>query len=264
MLNLRSRHRLTKFVLLGAVLARVSTAAVPAGESCSPAQVGPVLASKLAIAWNQGTVRAWDVTGEFWSASFNGELTSLGAMIRVQFDKICNVAVYPDNGLTIRIVPRSLTVATQESVISPVGTTIGVLGIAAGEQVIFMYPAKIAAAIARGKGQSVNSGVFKSIAQFPHELDLEYNFGKTIVSILSTSGKKSLRTTAEMVFRDLRSQGFQPTSGSESAIDSLDSVFVSRRHESFWIHSQAVARVEFEQLKRGITRVNIHETRQVR
>lgn len=241
--------------------------ALAAQSTCEPSQVAAVLSDGTKSQWNQGTARSWDVKGDLWSMPVAGDVRKLAHELKKRLEGGCDVSIYDSNSLTIRVLPKQVESVAEDkharntptSLISPVGTTIGVFAPSPHAMMLIMYPAKIAAAIARGTGTTPRKDLKEVFAKFPAELDIEYNFGMFTVSTFGGTGTLTMRQAADIAFSDLRKQGYTPAPGSQKQISAFDHFFAPDRHESFWIKKDGMARVELEKLKNGKVRINIHE-----
>lgn len=269
-------------VTLWIALVGTSTAfsATPISDQCDPKSVGAILAKGLGTAWNEGTARAWDEKGEFWSMPISGKLDRVEQILKEKMSGFCDVKIASIGGFTVRITTKNVAKKNQADVeifkktstpppmpafpnlVSPDGTTIGSFSPGPGELMLILYSAKIASAIARGQGISRQLDFPETAKAFKPDLDLEYNFGEIAVIMTGGSGKMTMRDATTTVLRDVRKLGYAPLPNSEKAINSLDGLFLPDRHESFWSNSAGVLRIELEKQKNGLVRVNIHETRQ--
>lgn len=245
-----------------------------AEDKCSTAAVGKVLEAKLSTKWHQGTVRAWDEQGEFWSMPMATAPDKLAAILNKEFKENCEVFIADLASFSARILPKNNAKLSIEEIIkdakrhplkntkdlvSKSGVTLGLFAPQKNELILIMYPAKIAAAIARGTGTALRSDLKDVIGRFPAELDIEYNFGGFAVRTFGGTGKISMREAADVVFSSLRKQGYTPSIGSEKAVAAFDGFFPPDRHESYWHKNDSIARIELEKLKNGQVRLNIHD-----
>lgn len=228
-------------------------------------------------------MRAWEEKGAFLSVPLTENLDKVVAILRSKLPH-CRVKIADHASFSAHILPRehkeaNLTevfaqiqknelrtddLTSDANIVSDVGTMIGVFEPRKGAMILIMYPMKIAAAIARGKGVPTQNTWSEIGASFPAELDLEYNFGDVAVNILGGTGKLSMRQGTDLVFRHLRKSGYVPGPTSEQQMKRLDGFFIPDRHETFWQRQDGVIRVEFEKLNHGRLRMNLHETRQLR
>jgi hypothetical protein len=277
----RSRHLL--IVCLWLYLAAhfsVGEAAVDS-SACEPKSVGKVLSEGLGMPWNEGTVRAWDQRGEFWSVPLRESASRVSALLKEKLIDQCYVEISDLHSFSARITPKtagtkgSLSDAPQKSrsqndrsigghIISSAGTTIGIFAPSQGEIMMIMYSAKIAAAMAKGSGKSQQIKLKETLRKFSQELDIEYNFGDISVVTVGGVAKLSMREAGDAVFSDIRSLGYQILPSSVDALSQFDGVFPPDRHESFWSKPDGVTRVELKKLKHGLVRVSIDETREIR
>lgn len=271
-----------KAALTVTFLIAASTLKAASTEDCQPQAVGAGIAKKFNGKWNTGSVRAWEQEGEFWSLPYQGKVSDLAAYIKEGFAANCDVLIGDVGGFTARILPKGKRVdiekerqALQSSnewlsepqstsgIISDQGSTLGFFSPGQNEAILILYPAKIAAAIARGQGVAKYSPLRQTVTKIPQELDIEYNFGKVKVSIFGGTGKASMHDASAAVFADLRSFGYSPMAGSQKAVEALQGWFPPDVHESYWAHGGGIARVEFQRLKNGLTKVDVHETQEL-
>ena len=192
----------------------------------------------------------------------------LTSTLKQHLGRECDVQAFEANSWTLRILPKIQSAETPtltpqanatENLISPLGTTIGAFQPIKGTTMLLMYPAKIASAIARGTGITPRKDLKEVFAKFPAELDIEYNFGVFTIRTFGGTGKLTMRQAADLVFSDMRKQGFSPAPGSEKKIAAFDQFFVPDQHESFWIKNNGIARIELEKRKNGQVRITIHD-----
>lgn len=267
--------RMTSFILFFSIQAQANNPSDP----CGPSAVGAFIKENLQRNWNQGTVRAWEEHGEFWSMPIQKDLGKLTKALKQDGALPCEVVMADLASFSARVLPKGLpnpsikdivkeavlkktNAKDHPNIISNIGTTLGIFEPTKGEMILIMYPAKIASAIARGTGTSQRNDLKEVLPLFPGELDIEYNFGEFEVRIFGGTGKTTMRNAADKVFSDLRHADYHPGPGSEKSIAAFDSLFPPDHHESFWLHKNGVLRIELEKLKLGQVRVNLHETRQ--
>lgn len=251
---------------------------------CQPTRVGEVVKAILAQSWNKGSVRAWQEQGEFWSMPLGGDaaplLKKITASLPAKLSSHCNVLVADEGSYTIRITSKSVDelklsklkshfvdpklakdVADPQRLINADGTTIGVFSPIKGEVIMIMYPAKIAAAIARGQGIPFQSAYPKSIAKISANLDVEYHFGDVAVKTFSGTAKLPIREAASAAFSDLTSLGYHPDPSSEKAVRMFDGFIVPETHESIWVAEHGIARVYLQKKAHGMVKIDINETK---
>lgn len=268
----------------GAFLSQAFAAQSPVSP-CSLKQVGEAISQALKTPWNKGTVRAWSEHGEFWSLPFDGATAKITEVIKQQFAASCKMVVANEGSFSVRLIPSVEVPALNKlgqmqlkelHFVSTLGVTLGVFstnerpkGHSNGPQeaILIMYPARVASEIALGRGKVQDPAVAAShvqiLAKFSAELDVEYNFGNIKINILGASGKATMREGADAVFKDLRSNGYQPIAQSEGALKAFDQLFPPDDHESFWSNKDSILRLELTKQKHGMLKVNIHETRQI-
>jgi hypothetical protein len=270
-------------IILPFVLAATSAslAAAPISAPCEPKAVGAILSAGLGKAWNEGTARAWDENGEFWSMPIAGKLDQVEKILKEKLSSTCEVKIASNGSFTVRIIPLNVSKKThsdleaftktntlpplqkEPNLVSPDGATIGSFSPGHGELMLILYSAKIASAIARGRGASQQLDFPETAKALSFDLDLEYNFGDIAVIIVGGSGKMTMREATTTILRDVRKLGYEPLPNSESTIKSLDGLFLPDHHESFWSHSGGVIRIELEKEKNGMVHFNMHETKQI-
>lgn len=235
-------------------------------DPCQPQSVGEVISKEFKSSWNQGSARAWEVKGEMWSMPLTTPPKNLGPSIKAALEKQCHILIADTASFSARILPREQKNISPTpkvaSYVSEIGTTLGVFSPGENEYILLMYPAKIAAAIARGSGISDLPERTETTGRFGLELDIEYNFGKVQINILGAKGQATMREASDAVFKDLRRSGYKPTPPSAKSVAAFDSITVPEKHESIWMKDKGIVRVELEKQKLGQVKVNIHETRQ--
>lgn len=75
---------------------------------------------------------------------------------------------------------------------------------------LLLYSAKIASAIARGRGVSQQLDFPETAKAMSFNLDLEYNFGDVAVIMVGGSGKMTMREATTTILRDVRKLGYEP------------------------------------------------------
>jgi len=242
-------------------------------DPCGPNVVGKILESTLNMPWNKGHVRAGEAHGELWTRPVESlKLTEkITRLLREQMESQCSVQLSDVGGITIQISPLNSSQTLPKDlapsqVLRKGGTTIGALSPTKGEYILLMYSTKIATAIAQQRNKSLNSPANQrwpsTVETFPMELDIEYNFGKISIQILSGTAKTSMKDASQAVFTDLRKLGYKPMSHAEAAVAKFDALWSPEQHESEWFKDTGIARVELSKLKRGLVRMNLYETRQ--
>ncbi len=253
-------------------------------QDCQPPHVGEVVKEILGQAWNKGTVRAWQEQGEFLSMPLGSDaekwLKKISKNLPTKLSSRCNVIIADEGSYTVRVTSKTVdelklakfearatnpnsakTPANTPNFINADGTTLGVFSPVKGEVIMIMYPAKIAAAIARNQGTPFQSSYSKSIAKISPSLDLEYNFGDIAVKAFSGTGKLSMREAAAAAFSDLTSLGYRPDPTSEQSVKMFDGFIIPETHESFWVHDTGIARINLEKKAHGMVKIDINETK---
>jgi hypothetical protein len=254
---------------------------------CQPNHVGEVVKEILGQAWNKGTVRAWQDQGEFLSMPMGTDaakwLKTISENLPTKLSSRCNVIIANEGSYTVRVTSKTVdelklakfearaahpnsanTHANTPNLINADGTTLGVFSPIKGEVIMILYPAKIAAAIARNQGTPFQSSYSKSIAKVSANLDLEYNFGDTAVKAFCGSGKLSMREAAAAAFSDLTSLGYRPEPSSEKSVKMFDGFIIPETHESFWVHETGIARIYLKKKAHGKVKIDINETKRLK
>lgn len=237
---------------------------------CLPANIGAQISQILGRSWNQGQGRAFEVRGELWSMPIKlAELESLPKELARKLGSGCLVEAFLDQSFTLRVLPNlskgeiaafSAT-ATSDSYLAKDGTTLGALSTTPGEGLLMMYPARLAAAIAGGKGSVQRADLSEVATKFPAQVDLEYNFQNVTVATFVADGAASMAEAANAAFQAIRRLGYTPGPGQERLLGEFDSVFAPAKHESIWLKPNAIARLAIEKQKFGKVRLSIHETK---
>ncbi len=230
-------------------------------SKCLPKNVGEVIEKKLNKTWNKGSVKAWDVQGEMWSMPLSSSPDILTKGLKENLEKHCFVEVSNQNSYTVRIKDKNYESKKPSSIVSDNGTTLGVFSPAKGELILMMYPAKIAASIAQGRGTPQKLGLATALKEKIFDLDIEYQFSAVEVKILSGQAKGGMRELSDAIFRELRKTGFNPMPDSERAVKAMDSLIVPESHESFWNTHHGIARIELKKLKKGQISFSFHESK---
>lgn len=250
--------------------APASASEKPQASVCLPGNVSTVLATALKSKWNEGKVRAWEVRGEFLSMPLLNNLAAVSKALE-PLKSDCDVTIADVGAYSARIIPKqddkavSKAESAKPNFISDQGTTLGLFAPSPdkSEKIIILYPASIAAAIARFEGKAGTLKKKNTLALISPQVDIEYNFGDVQIQILGGSGRVEMRKAADAIFRDLRDEGYNPMQQSEKAISQFDQLFAPDEHESFWHKKDGILRVELLKQKNGHVKVNIHETKQI-
>ena len=248
--------------------------ATPLQEQCDPKHVAALIATEMAVQWNHGRVRSWTAQGDFLSAPFENDTPRLKTAL-TKLESRCDVNFFDKGSFTARITPKTIeppSQAASSSLISPIGTMVGLLNVSLTpsktnprDQLLLIYPARISAAVAAAKG-TTDSQILNSLSkntEFSAELDIEYNFNNIEINVFGGLANLSMRRTADLALRDLRSHGYAPMAQFEATVSNLDSLIPPNHHESFWTLKNSVLRLELDKQKNGQVRINIHESKQL-
>ncbi|MCX6119573.1 MAG: hypothetical protein NT027_18710 [Proteobacteria bacterium] len=245
-----------------------------AADACLPPAIGQLIATELKQTWNQGSVQAWNETGEMWSMPFDGNTKNIESILLKKLPPVCAVHFANIGAFSARILEKQkendkatkvknettpeMPQPESKEIISSNGTTLGVFSPGKGEFILMMYPARIAAAIARGSGEAYKGEFKDGVGKFDLDLNINYQFADVKINILAGIGKMSMREASDAIFKDLRGRGFNPAPNSEKSVAQMDQFNIPEMHESYWIQNDQIARIELEKLKRGQVQFHIH------